>query len=268
MPQQPSELRPWESPEALFGSELRHYRDAAGMTCVQLANLIPFSKSAISSCERGETRCGRALALEADRVLETHGILTRLWDKMFKGPGGVPTWFFDWYMHEKEYVTIRGYEPLVIPGLLQTPAYVRALLEDDEKRIETRLERQAILSRDDPPPPTLMCVIDESVLYRKIGGPEVMREQLEHLIAMSSPRFRIQIVPSIQHGGLSGPFGLGTLPDGKVIAYRDGVLRGETTAAGEDTSSLSEMFSQIQSHAYPMDQSAALIRKVADSKWT
>ncbi|RKS68300.1 helix-turn-helix protein [Actinomadura pelletieri DSM 43383] len=266
MPQRPRDLHPWESPEALFGSELRYYREAAKMSCAQLANKIPFSKSTISAVERAELRCDRSLAVAADPVLDTGNALTRLWDGLFKGSGAVPIWFSDWYKHEPDSTHIRSYQPLVVDGLLQTPAYARALLDGNEAAVETRMSRQEILARDNAP--TLLCVIDASVLYRDVGGSETMHEQLMHLIEVSSSKVRIQVVPSIQHGGLAGGFVIGTLANGSEIAYREGILRGETTTDRGDITSLTETFALIQAHAYPLSQSAALIEKVAKAKWT
>ncbi|MFB4319481.1 helix-turn-helix domain-containing protein [Actinomadura sp. 21ATH] len=268
MPQRPNDLRPWESPESLFGSELRHYREAAGLSCTQLSNKIPFAKSTISATERAETRCDRSLAVEADKVLDTRGALTRLWDALFKHLSAIPSWFLDWYKHEPEVINIRSFEPIVVPGLLQTPEYARALLNGDEAKVEARIARQALLSRMSPPPPSLMYVIDESVLYRDIGGHEVMAAQLEYLAAVSSRLVRVQIVPSMNHGGLTGAFFIGTLAGGMELGYRDAEIRGETTADRADVARLSENFSLIQSHAYPQNQSIDLIRKVAKERWT
>jgi hypothetical protein len=208
------------------------------------------------------------MAVEVDRLFDTKEALTRLWDGLFKKSGAVPSWFTDWYKHESEATHIRSSQPLVVDGLLQTPAYARVLLDGDEAAVETRISRQAILTRDAPRPPSVLCVIDESVLYRDIGGSEVMREQLEHLIRASSHRVKIQIVPSLHHGGLSGAFVIGTLTDGSEIAYRDGMLRGETTVDRDDIARLTESFGLIQAHAYPLNQSAELIKRVAKERWT
>lgn len=96
-------------------------------------------------------------------------------------------------------------EHSVIPGLLQTEAYARAILETHpdvtedvvSERLAGRLSRQAILDRDDPPPPVVCALIDQSALNREIGGPMVMREQLVHLAAMSRrPNITVQIIPN------------------------------------------------------------------------
>ncbi|WP_165969006.1 helix-turn-helix transcriptional regulator [Actinomadura sp. KC06] len=270
MGQRPNDLRPWESPNALFGSELRRYREAANLSIAALCELIqdsaPYAKSTISAVERGESRPDRLLAFSADRVLETREALTHLWDGLFKGTNAVPVWFTDWAMQEPKFDAIRGYEPLVIPGLLQTPAYVAHLLNNDEPAVETRLARQDILTGDKVP--HLMYVIDESVLQRGTADPQVMRDQLQHLLAVSSHRVRIQIAPLTLHDGITGAFAIGALPDGGEVGYKDNALSGDTITDRLEIKRLTELFAAIQSAAYPVNQSLDLIAKVAKEKWT
>jgi hypothetical protein len=111
-----------------------------------------------------------------------------------------------------------------VPGLLQTEAYARALLgsstllggDEVETHLITRMERQEILFREDPPHFT--AVLDEQVLRRPVGGPEVMRDQLLHLakVCAAQPRVRVQIVPisAGTYAGLNGPFVIATLRAG------------------------------------------------------
>ncbi|WP_433227444.1 helix-turn-helix domain-containing protein [Actinomadura formosensis] len=270
MGQRPNDLRPWESPNALFGSELRRYREAAELSIAAFCELIqdsaPYSKSTIGAVERGESRPDRILAVHADRVLDTREALTHLWDGLFKGTNAVPAWFADWAVQEPKFDAIRGYEPLVVPGLLQVPAYAAHLLDNDETAVEARLARQDILTGDTTP--HLMYVIDESVLHRGTGNPEVMRDQLQHLLALSSRRIRIQIAPLRLHEGTRGAFAIGTLPDGDEVGYKDNAISGDTTTDRLEIKRLTGLFASIQSTAYPVDQSLELIAKVAKEKWT
>ncbi|GAA4225193.1 helix-turn-helix transcriptional regulator [Actinomadura meridiana] len=270
MGQRPNDLRPWDSPNALFGSELRRYREAAELSiaafCELIQEIAPYGKSTISSVERGETRPNRLLAIHADRVLDTREALTHLWDGLFKGTNVVPEWFTDWATQEPTFDAIRSYQPLVVPGLLQTPAYAAHLLDDDEAAIEARLARQEILKR--PTPPHLMYVMDESVLHRGTMDPQVMRDQLNHLLVVSSRLTRVQIVPLRLHEGIGGAFAIGTLPDGTEVGYKDNAFNGDTTTDRLETKRLTELFASIQSAAYPVDQSLDLIAKVAKEKWT
>ncbi|MGW2307018.1 helix-turn-helix domain-containing protein [Actinomadura luteofluorescens] len=270
MGQRPNDLRPWESPNALLGSELRRYREAAGLSIAAFCELIqesaPYSKSTVGSVERGESRPDRLLAVHADRVLDTREALTHLWDGLYKGTNAVPVWFVDWAMQEPKFERIRSYQPLVVPGLLQVPAYAAAVL-DDEAAIEARLARQDILNPDGSPP-RLLYVLDESVLYRDAGGAEVMREQLQRLIDVSSRLVRIQIIPLRVHEGIGGAFAIGTLPDGGEVGYKDNPINGDTTTDRAELNRLAGLFTSIQSAAYPVDQSLELIAKVAQEKWT
>ncbi|MEV4180111.1 helix-turn-helix transcriptional regulator [Streptosporangium canum] len=117
--------------------------------------------------------------------------------------------------YEAEASAIRTYEALLVPGLLQTPAYAEAVFRGGQavddgliaRRIEARLARKRTLERDTPP--SFYAVIDEAALRKHVGGPEVMREQIQHLVTMADrPNIIIQIMPDAvgAHAGMSGPF--------------------------------------------------------------
>ena len=181
------------TPQAISGRELRHYRQAVGLTQAQLAQKIHFSESLISGIETGQLPASPEFAQACDTTLITGGALHRLLDR--RRGQGFPAWFGRWRDKEQVATTLRTYEPLVVPGLLQTETYARALLGDKEEAVAVRLERQAIPTRADPKPPRLRAVLDETVLHRRIGTPETMREQLEHLVRMASPEVSVQVVP-------------------------------------------------------------------------
>ena len=126
---------------------------------------------------------------------------------------------------ETEAATIRTYEPELVPGLLQTADYARAVIragrpgdtvQEIDRRVEVRLERQEVLTRTDPPPPKVSVVLNEGVLARRVGGPEVMRAQLEHLTReRDRANIIIQILPfsSGAHPAMVGPFTMLTFLD-------------------------------------------------------
>ncbi|WP_051864562.1 helix-turn-helix domain-containing protein [Streptosporangium roseum] len=179
------------TPQAIWGRELRHYRKGAGLTQGQLSQKVHFSESLISGVETGQLPASPEFAETCDEVLNTGGALHRLLD--WRKGQVFPSWFGPWREKEREAVALRTYQPLVFPGLLQTEAYARVLLHGNEAAVEARLDRQAILTRQDPRPPSFRCVIDEAMLYRPIGGPEVMGEQLERLVSMTGERLSIQV---------------------------------------------------------------------------
>ncbi|TQS25856.1 helix-turn-helix transcriptional regulator [Microbispora sp. KK1-11] len=254
------------SPQAIWGRELRHYRQAAGLTQAQLAQKVHFSESLISGIETGQLPASPEFAQCCDEVLSTGGALHRLLD--WRKGQVFPSWFGKWRDKEQVATALRTYQPLVIPGLLQTEAYARVLLSGDETAVAARLDRQRILAREDPRPPILRCVVDEAVLHRPIGEALVMREQLNHLLAMVSPRLSIQVVPHGMHSGLLGGFSIATLDGGNVLVYMETAVRGLTTSDQEDVTAAIECFEAIRTEALPLSMSTDLIRKTVEERWT
>ncbi|MGI8331487.1 helix-turn-helix domain-containing protein [Actinomadura scrupuli] len=252
---------------AVFGSMLRMYRQAAGLNITQFGTKINYSASTISETEHGKSRCDRLLAERADAALGTGEALTHLWDLLVKAIV-YPKWF-DWPAYEARAEVLRSFEPTVIHGLLQTDEYARALLYGDEAAVAARMSRQDILTRQDPPPPLLVCVISRNASYQQIGSREVMRGQLDHLMDSISDRISVQVVPNgVVHPGIRGMFILATLDDGSDIGYLETAARGITTGAREDIRTLSESFEKIRSRALPVDQSLEVIRRIREEQWT
>lgn len=264
MSRRPRDLDPTASPLALFGSELRRYRELAGLSQDQLGKKVHVTGSFIGAVERAECRCDRRLAVESDKVPDTRGALVSLWDALVL-PSVYPSWF-DWPRHERAATVLRAFQFSVVYGLLQTEAYARALLGPDEAAVQARLARQEILSKDKAP--LVVCVLDEGVLHRKVGSPEIMREQLEHLISVASDRIRIQVVPDEWHPGVLGSFVISTPDRGAEVAYVQTVSRGLTIAEPKEIGKLNEIFEQVRSYALPVGQSLDLIRKTVKTRWT
>lgn len=164
---------------------------------------------------------------------------------------------------------LQSYQPLLIHGLLQTAGYASALLKGNKDAVEARLNRQSILTRDNPPPPKFSVLQDEVSLHRLVGDSEVMREQLEHVITQVERGIvTVQIVPSNgEHPGSSGAFTLATLPDRSEIAYADMAARGLTLSDPDDIAFLSGTLMEIRAFALPVDQSIEVIRKAVQGRW-
>lgn len=168
---------------------------------------------------------------------------------------------------------LRCFDPPVIPGLLQTEAYARAVLTDAgsfgvdvEESVAGRLARQEVLFRDERPA-RFIGVMDEGVLRRRVGGPAVMREQLHAIVkATARPNIRVHVVPASVGGypGLNGPFALATV-DGRCVGFLDGPLKGQDVESPEDIAALESAWESIRGYALPCDQSVALILEVAES---
>jgi transcriptional regulator with XRE-family HTH domain len=265
MPRRPNPLDPSSSPLALFGSELRTYRERAGLSQEQLGGKTNYTGSYVGAVERAGEMPKRRFAVASDLALDTAGALTRLWDGLLQ-KSVYPPWF-NWPIHEVEATVLRTFQLSVIYGLLQTEDYARDMLYGDEAAVEARLARQNILSREDPAPPLVVCVLDETVLRRTVGSPKVMREQLHHLVDSASERISIHVVPARRHRGISGAFVLATLEDRSEVAYVETAARGITTGEPTDLRSLTEKFESIRSQAFPIDQSLELITRTADELW-
>ncbi|MEU4830716.1 DUF5753 domain-containing protein [Streptosporangium sp. NPDC023615] len=186
-----------------------------------------------------------------------------------------PRWFRGWLDVEPAAHTLHTWEPLVMPGLLQTEEYARAVIRGEpgitdqqaEKAVAARMERQAIFGRDDPP--LFRAVIDEGVLYRLIGGREVMRRQLERLArAIESPRIGVQIIP-LELGvttGILGGFVIAQLPGNPDMVYIQSAIHGSVSSRPEDVEAIHARYGALRAEAQPQRASIELIRK-AEKLW-
>jgi transcriptional regulator with XRE-family HTH domain len=249
------------TPMAIWGRELKHYRQAAGLTQVELAERINYSTSLISQIETGNLPASVEFAEACDRELDTGGALARTLD--YRKGSVFPTWFGEWLPYEEGAAVLKTFQPNVIYGLLQTEAYARALMGED---VSARMERQKILER--PGPPTLHVVLDETVLWRDVGGPKVMYEQLMHLVEISSSNIKIQVLPNNANLGIQGPLVLARLPNGSTAAYLETALRGMVTVAPDDIARADARWESIKAEALPLGMSKDLIKRTAEERWT
>jgi transcriptional regulator with XRE-family HTH domain len=258
--------REYPRPLRVFGEEVRRYREVAGLSMAELEARSSISDSHIGKIERGETRCSREVAEALDKVLDSRGALPSLWDKLVKD-ASLPTWF-DWPVIEERAGLLVAYENFVVYGLLQTEDYASALLVDPGERA-FRLKRQEILTRDEPAPPRLVVLLAESVLTNLVGSPEIMRDQLKHLLEPPSPRTTVQIVPGpVPPSGTSGAFCIATLSDRTEVGYVETPARGFTLAEPADIQTISDNMADVRAAALPVGLSRDLIQRVMEERWT
>ena len=183
----------------------------------------------------------------------------------------------DYVGFEAEAATISTYESLYVPGLLQTEEYARAIIragrstadtDEVDRRVAARLARKALLARDVPP--RLWVILDEAVVRRAVGGPEVMRAQLARLIeACAMPSIEIQMLPFAAgaHAAMGGPF--------TILEYRDPALDPTLIYLDNDTSTLMLeeevqvaryrlMFDHLRAKALDPDKSGDFLARVVD----
>ncbi|WP_444949217.1 helix-turn-helix domain-containing protein [Micromonospora ureilytica] len=185
-----------------------------------------------------------------------------------------PIWFRPWQEIEREAVSLRWFESTVLPGLLQTEAYARAVLGgagliprgEIDRHLTVRLGRQGVLKRDDPPQFT--AVVDEAVIRRPVGGPSTMREQLLAVAAACvEPHIRVHVVPSTvgAYAGLNGPFVIAHSHDHRVAGYLDNQLQGQVASDPEDIAAMMAAWENVRGEALSHWQSVELIQEVAES---
>ncbi len=213
---------------------LKAARAGAGVSQEGLADLIKWSPSTIAAIETGRRRPTIQFADAADQALGTGGLLAGLL-REDEGTTG-PAWFESWPDHEQQAVRLCSFEPCLVPGLLQTEEYARAvfsaggLYRSDrvEELVSLRMSRQRLLHRDDPP--DCVFVIDESALRRRVGGPAVMDRQLGRLLeAVELPRVRLHVLPLDvgAHVSMGGGFVLARLPGNDRLISLDNAVRGQ-----------------------------------------
>lgn len=266
-----TELDPGASPLALYGAELRRLREERGKTQAQVAAAAHVSKSLVSQIEHANRTPTRVFTEAVEEFLGLNGELARLWPLVARTAS--PTWFRSWPKIEGDAHTLETWQPLVVPGLLQTRAYARAILmgqpgitdEQVETALEARMTRQSIFNR--PSPPMYTAVIDETVLDRPIGGPEVMSEQIDHLLKLlGHPTVTLQTVPAdaVPTIGLLGGFVIARLPDGSSAVYLDSAADGEVTDRTTTVRTVNVRFNAIRSYARPVTETEPVLREKRD----
>ena len=265
-----------------LGAELRRHRELAGLTIDQVADQLDCSASKISRLETGQTGSNPRdvrdmLALYGVGDTELEELLSVARETRQRGwwqpYGSILTGAYVGF--EAAADRIRSYEAQCVPGLLQTADYARSMIaavhtgrprQEVDDRVHVRLGRQALLTQEDPV--QFWCVLDEAALRRPVGGREVMRCQLEHLVRESArPNVTLQVLPMAagEHPGMEGSFVIMSFPD---VADPDTVY--VTIATGgvfqekpDDVSRYEIIFDRLQKMALSSAESAEFIATMA-----
>lgn len=260
---------------AMFAAELRAARTKSGLTRDELGARLNYSGSLVSLVETMARVPTLEFARRLDEVLGTPGTFERMQEHLRAAP--FPAWFRDWLGAEREAISLRSFEPLVVPGLLQTEDYARAVLrtrvkvtdEEIDEMVSARIERQSILAQDKPP--MLWSIVDEGVLRRPVGGRGTMAGQVLHLAGMSQrPNVVVQVIPAGAgaHEGLrGGAFMIADFGDAPSAAYQDTAARGQIIEYNDDLISLTVLWETLKAEALPRSASLELIQEVA-ATWT
>jgi transcriptional regulator with XRE-family HTH domain len=251
-----------------FAAELRRHRTERGLTQEQAGQLMTFSGSLVAEVEKLRRIPTEDFAHRCDEVFNTDGCFTRMVKEM---PRGYPKWFQPFVKLEAEAVALHSFEVQVVPGLLQTEEYARAVLstwppkkpEEIEKRVKARMQRQGILTRDDMP--RLWFILDESVLRRPMGSSKIMADQLQRLIELSMlPNLSLQVLPygRASNAPTSGSFVILKSPDRSRFLYMEGPGDGRLIPDQDIVESYTEALDAARGAALAVEDSITFIASV------
>ncbi|UGY92088.1 helix-turn-helix domain-containing protein [Streptomyces gobiensis] len=258
------------TPRLALGSGVRRLREQEGLSLRDLAAETTYNHSYLGRVETGNQLPSDALTEALDKRFGTGGLLTDL--LALAREGSIQEYSRRTIDKESVADRIQVSTSSVIPGLLQTEAYARALFTAAQpltpssaidEAVAARMARQRIFDRDGETP-LFWAIIDESALKRIVGSKESMREQLDHLLqAASNPAITVQVYPFDrgEHPMLEGSLTLLTMGDGETSAYLESFGAGELVESPKRVTSLTQRFDLARSQALPERESLDLIRK-------
>jgi transcriptional regulator with XRE-family HTH domain len=265
-----------------LGAELRRLREASGLTIDRVAEVLECSQSKVSRIETGQVS---ATPRDVRDMLELYRVdparreaMVQIarearqrgwWHKFVDVPDGVPAYVG----LETAATSIDVYMSLIVPALLQTADYAKAIIgavrpdlprTELDRRVELRMSRQALLDRDDPP--ELRVLLDEAVLQRPVGGPAVMAAQLRRLLEDAErPAVTLRVLPIATgaHAGMDGPFTIFGFPapaEPDVVAL-DSAADALYLEGPEDLRRYRRVFERLLPAALPPEESTAFIAR-------
>ncbi|GAA2463768.1 helix-turn-helix transcriptional regulator [Streptomyces macrosporus] len=253
-----------------FGRQIKLFRERAGLTQAQLADQLGYGEAQIASIEQGRRIPRPEMIDKADEVLEAGGVLLAMKKEVARAR--YPAFFRGAARIEEEAVEFHAYATHVVPGLLQTEEYARAVFTmwrprrdaaGIEQQVAARMARQAIFGRE--PAPTLSFVLEEAILHRQLGGSYVRRGQLEQLLLVGqNPDVEIQVMPTdlTDNAGVDGPFTLMTPKGGEQVAYLESQGHGRLLTDRETVRGVALRYGIIRAQAMPPQESLLYIEKL------
>ncbi|WP_236245092.1 helix-turn-helix transcriptional regulator [Streptomyces sp. CC210A] len=255
----------------VYGEWLKAQREASGLTQQELADLAIMTRSHIAHIEAGRRTPSTEDARRLDGALGTGDVLQSFLPKQ---DVAVADYFEAALTLEQQATVIQEFALSLVPGVLQTEGYARAVLrpsvtprseEECDRLLVTRLKRGTILS--DPATPLFCALLDEAVLRRHVGSPEIMAEQLTHIIDMvKRERVRVHVLPfgAGYHPLLQGMLSLMMFDDQPPVAYGEGVLMGKLHDSPALVETLQRTYTLALGDALPRKESLALLRATAE----
>ncbi|UXY30137.1 helix-turn-helix domain-containing protein [Streptomyces sp. HUAS TT20] len=263
----PKKVGSWQA----VGALVAHYRRQARLTQEQFAEMANVHVDTVRSIEQGRLALQPDRADQFDELLGTGGAFAVLVAKM-PVRERIVQFAQGLVDHEQEAVSLLSYEVQVVPGLIQTRDYCRAVFgyrypaigsETAEQWVNARMERQLVWQRERPP--VGHFVIEEGVLRRKVGSSEVMREQFRQILEYTEPiHMSFQIMPEDRtpHAGLGGPMVLLETPEHERLAYLEVQSASFLVDDPNEVSNYHHKYGMLRSQALSPDESVRLLREL------
>jgi transcriptional regulator with XRE-family HTH domain len=254
-----------------FGAVVRALREHAGVSREEFGALVHLSRHSVASIELGRRLADQRFVELAEEATGGTGAVRGAFQHMARQPG-LAAWFRTWARLEREAVSLDTYECRILPGLLQSEAYVRATFanniplvgdEEMEEQVRARMERQQLMR--ERLGTSFSFIIDEAVLRSRLGGPAVMSDALDGVLAWADARnVHVQIMPMAfeAHACLAGPLQLLEMADGRRYAYAEGQQHGRLIADVKEVVTLGQRYATLRSQALPPGDSKDLLRQI------
>ncbi|MFJ2441114.1 Scr1 family TA system antitoxin-like transcriptional regulator [Streptomyces sp. NPDC087658] len=255
----------------LVGKLVARFREAAGLTQRELAERVSTHEETIASIEQGRRPLKPDMAHVLDQLLDTKGALETAVENMPE-VDLIPAWAEQYMDLESEAIALSWFENQVLPGLLQTKNYAKAVFrskvpilseEEINAQVTARLKRQEILRRSVPP--TASFVISEAILLDRLGGDEVHKETLRHLRTCADlPGITLQVMPLGQqtHAALSGPFIVLETADHQHLGYIETQRGSQIIADPDEVSILAQKYAMLRTQALNTEETKRLLDRL------
>ncbi|MFE0859891.1 Scr1 family TA system antitoxin-like transcriptional regulator [Streptomyces rochei] len=256
------------------GAVMQALREHAGYSRTEFANLVSFSKHTVESVELGRRMPDLALVERSEEALGNTGALRKASKYVTRGRRdvGLAAWFRQWARLERVAVSLSTYECRLVPGLLQSEGYARAVFDNAipplsdgqlEDQVRARLERQKLFR--ERPNSVFSFIVEEYVFRRQLGGPEVMKDLIGHVLELTAPRdVTLQVMPlsTESHACLDGPVQLLETPRRQRLAYSEGQQNGRLISDPKEVSLLCQRYDTLRSQALNPKDSRALLERL------
>ncbi|MGW3661221.1 helix-turn-helix domain-containing protein [Streptomyces sp. NPDC005151] len=255
---------------AAYGKLLQHLRKRSELSQQALGDAIGYSLEQVASVEQGRRPAKDAFTVAADRVLAAGGVLEVLQDEVDRAK--LPKFFRNFALIEAEVASRFSYDPLLVPGLLQTEAYARAVFaghcpplseEIVDQHTEARLARQKLLAR--MPLADLSFIVSEEALRNPVSDAEVMRGQWQRLLDVGRLRnVEVQVMPAAPgfHAGLNGPFVVLQTKELQHLGYIESQEVGCVVRDPTEVSAFGLRYGKLRARALNGVESARLIERL------